>query len=116
MSSFWIGYGSNYIGGTGSTQSNLAWRLPTFIQGIPAICLALGIWIMPYSPGWLVKAGKDEKAIKSLRFLRNLPINDELVQIKYSRSKLRHCLIRGHLQQPSRTWQLKKKAVYGFGK
>jgi hypothetical protein len=83
MSSFWIGYGSNYIGGTGSTQSNLAWRLPTIIQGIPAICLAIGIWIMPYSPRWLVKAGKDEKAIKTLSFLRNLPVDDELVQIEY---------------------------------
>jgi MFS family permease len=83
MSSFWIGYGSNYIGGTGSTQSDLAWRLPTIIQGIPAICLAIGIWFMPYSPRWLVKSGKDEKAINTLAFLRNLPVEDELVQIEY---------------------------------
>lgn len=38
---------------------------------------------MPYSPRWLVKAGKDEKAIKTLAFLRNLPADDELVQIEY---------------------------------
>lgn len=83
MSSFWIGYGSNYIGGTGDTQSNLAWRLPTIIQGIPAICLAFGIWLMPYSPRWLVKTGRDEKAMKTLSFLRKLPIDHELVQIEY---------------------------------
>ncbi|KAK9311250.1 general substrate transporter [Lipomyces starkeyi] len=83
MSSFWIGYGSNYIGGTGSTQSDIAWRLPTIIQGIPPVCLAFGIWFMPYSPRWLIKAGNDEKALKTLAFLRNLPIDDELVQIEY---------------------------------
>ncbi|KAE9365135.1 general substrate transporter [Stipitochalara longipes BDJ] len=83
MSSFWVGYGCNYIGGTGSTQSNLAWRLPTIIQGIPAILLAIGIWLMPYSPRWLVKTGKDDKAKKTLAFLRNLPIEHELVQIEY---------------------------------
>ena len=83
MSSFWVGYGCNYIGGTGDTQSNLAWRLPTIIQGIPAILLAFGIWLMPYSPRWLVKTGKDAKAKKTLAFLRNLPEEHELVQIEY---------------------------------
>jgi MFS family permease len=51
MISFWVGYGSNYIGGTGDGQSDLAWRLPSIIQGIPAACLACGIWFMPFSPG-----------------------------------------------------------------
>jgi len=32
MFSFWIGYASNYAGGTGETQSNIAWRLPSIIQ------------------------------------------------------------------------------------
>ena len=44
MLSFWIGYGSNNIGGIGETQSDLAWRLPSIIQGIPAVLLAGGIW------------------------------------------------------------------------
>jgi MFS family permease len=29
--SFWVGYGSNYIGSTGDFWSNLAWRLPPII-------------------------------------------------------------------------------------
>ncbi|KAH8815973.1 putative MFS quinate transporter [Xylogone sp. PMI_703] len=83
MGSFWVGYGSNYIGGTGESQSNLAWRLPAIIQGIPAVCLALGIWWMPFSPRWLVKEGRDEEAKRTLASLRKLPVEHELIQIEY---------------------------------
>jgi MFS family permease len=83
MSSFWVGYGSNYIGGTGSTQSNIAWRLPSIIQGIPAIALACGIWFMPFSPRWLVKVGRDEEAKKTLAWMRKLSVEDDQVQIEY---------------------------------
>lgn len=87
MLSFWVGYGSNYIGGTGDTQSDLAWRLPSIIQGIPAACLALGIWWLPFSPRWLVKQGRDEKALKTLSWLRKLPIEHELIQVEYKEIK-----------------------------
>lgn len=83
MLSFWCGYGSNYIGGTGDGQSNLAWRLPSIIQGIPAICLAVGIWWMPFSPRWLIKKGREEKAIRTLAWLRKLPADHELIQIEF---------------------------------
>lgn len=83
MLSFWIGYGSNYIGGIGESQSNLAWRLPSIIQGIPAFCLALGIWWMPFSPRWLVKKGRDEEAIKTLAWLRKLAPSDPGVRTEY---------------------------------
>ncbi|KIX01908.1 uncharacterized protein Z518_07847 [Rhinocladiella mackenziei CBS 650.93] len=87
MLSFWIGYGSNYIGGIGDTQSNLAWRLPSIIQGIPAAILALGIWWLPFSPRWLIKKGRDEKAIWTLGKLRQLPTEHELIQIEYKEIK-----------------------------
>lgn len=83
MLSFWVGYGSNYIGGTGSGQSDLAWRLPSIIQGIPAVCLAFGIWFMPFSPRWLVKVGRDEEAKTTLAWMRNLPLDDEDVDVEY---------------------------------
>lgn len=83
MLSFWIGYGSNYIGGTGEHQTDLAWRLPSIIQGIPAAALAIGIWFMPYSPRWLVKVGRDEEAKSTLAWMRKLPIDDKLVQAEY---------------------------------
>lgn len=83
MSSFWVGYGSNYIGGTGATQSNIAWRLPSIIQGIPAVLLACGIWFMPFSPRWLVQVGRDEEAKSTLAWMRKLPVDDLQVQIEY---------------------------------
>ena len=42
MISFWIDYGTNYIGGTGSTQSEAAWRVPIALQLCPAIILGIG--------------------------------------------------------------------------
>ncbi|KAJ6779821.1 hypothetical protein PWT90_01513 [Aphanocladium album] len=83
MLSFWIGYGSNYIGGTGHSQSDMAWRLPSIIQGIPAAILAIGIWFMPYSPRWLVKVGRDEEAKATLAWMRKLPIDDKLIQAEF---------------------------------
>jgi MFS family permease len=83
MLSFWIGYGSNYIGGTGETQTNLAWRLPSIIQGIPAVLLAIGIWWMPFSPRWLVKKGRYAEARKTLAWLRKLDVNDDLIEVEF---------------------------------
>jgi sugar porter (SP) family MFS transporter len=87
MLSFWTGYGSNYIGGTGDGQSDLAWRLPSIVQGIPAACLALGIWWLPFSPRWLVDKGRDEEAIKTLVYLRKLPSDHELIQVEFKEIK-----------------------------
>jgi MFS family permease len=83
MLSFWIGYASNYIGGIGESQSNLAWQLPTIIQGVPAAILAIGIWWLPFSPRWLIKKGRDEEGLKTLSYLRKLPQDHELVQVEF---------------------------------
>ncbi|OJJ94985.1 hypothetical protein ASPACDRAFT_1892153 [Aspergillus aculeatus ATCC 16872] len=87
MLSFWCGYGSNNIGGTGEHQSDLAWRLPSIIQGIPAACLALGIWWLPFSPRWLVKQGRDEEARRTLSYLRKLPADHPAVEHEYKEIK-----------------------------
>ncbi|KAK1987625.1 quinate permease [Colletotrichum cereale] len=87
MLSFWVGYGSNYIGGIGTGQSDLAWRIPSYIQGIPAILLALGIWWLPFSPRWLVKQGRDEEAVKTIAYLRKLPEDSDLVQVEFKEIK-----------------------------
>ena len=50
MISFWIDFGTNYIGGTGATQSEAAWRIALALQLVPAIILCIGILFMPFSP------------------------------------------------------------------
>lgn len=57
MSSFWINYGTQYIGGTGVGQSQAAWRVPLALQCLPSIILATGTFFLPYSPRWLINQG-----------------------------------------------------------
>lgn len=79
MIAYWIGYGTNYIGGTGGNQSDWAWRTPSIIQGIPAIILVLGApFFPPLSPRMLVRKGREEEALKTLTSLRGLP-EDEII-------------------------------------
>ncbi|EIW86994.1 general substrate transporter [Coniophora puteana RWD-64-598 SS2] len=83
MVSFWIDYGTNYIGGTGDSQSEAAWRLPLALQLVPALVLGAGIMFMPFSPRWLVNQGRDDEAIVVLSRARRLPIESDLVQIEF---------------------------------
>ncbi|KAF7316813.1 General substrate transporter [Mycena chlorophos] len=83
MVSFWIDYGTNYIGGTGATQSEAAWRLPLALQIVPALILGVGILFMPFSPRWLVNQGRDDEARAVLARARGLPLESELVEIEF---------------------------------
>ncbi|KAK7522307.1 quinate permease [Phyllosticta citriasiana] len=83
MCAYWISYGTNYISGTGEGQSSMAWRTPMIVQGVPAVCLALGVWLMPFSPRFLVSQGKDAQAIKSISYLRNLSEDHPLVRSEF---------------------------------
>ncbi|KAG8743188.1 hypothetical protein FRC10_000259 [Ceratobasidium sp. 414] len=83
MVSFWIDYGTNYIGGTGETQSEAAWRIPLALQLVPALVLGVGVIFMPYSPRWLVAQGRDAEATKVLSMTRGLVEDSELIQIEY---------------------------------
>ena len=83
MISFWIDYGTNYIGGVGETQSEAAWRLPIALQLVPALILGIGILFMPFSPRWLVNNSREEEALAVLSRARGLPPNSDLVQIEF---------------------------------
>ena len=75
--------GTNYIGGTGSTQSDAAWLVPISLQLLPALILLAGMAFMPFSPRWLTHHGHDAEALRVLASLRNLPEDHELVQLEY---------------------------------
>lgn len=83
MISYWITYGTNFIGGTGSSQSSAAWLVPITIQIFPALVLAVGIMFMPQSPRWLMDQGRDEECLDVLANLRRAPRDSPLVQMEY---------------------------------
>ena len=83
MISFWINYGTNYIGGTGDTQSNAAWLVPICIQLVPAAVLFFGMLWMPFSPRWLVHHGREDEARRTLASLRELPEDHELIELEF---------------------------------
>ncbi|KAK9458466.1 general substrate transporter [Lipomyces oligophaga] len=82
MVSFWLDYGTQYIGGTGANQSQAAWRIPLALQCIPSIILTLGTFIFPYSPRWLVNQGREEEALRSLLRLRRVPETDPRIMME----------------------------------
>jgi MFS family permease len=90
MISFWIDYGTNYIGGTGEGQHEAAWRIPLALQLVPAVILGIGILFMPFSPRWLVNQGRDEEAIEVLARMRNLSQDSELVKIEFLEIKAQY--------------------------
>ncbi|KAJ4292855.1 hypothetical protein N0V88_005513 [Collariella sp. IMI 366227] len=83
MISFWIDYGTNYIGGTGAGQSDAAWLVPTCLQLAPAIILFVGMIFMPFSPRWLIHHDREDEARKVLSSLRGLPQDHELVELEF---------------------------------
>lgn len=84
MISFWIGYGTNYIGGTElHNQSDAAWLVPICIQIAPCLVLLGGMAFMPFSPRWLVHHDREDEAREILANLRDLPTDHELVQLEF---------------------------------
>lgn len=84
MVSFWIDYGTNYIGGVDlGFQKDAAWLVPICLQLFPAIILFVGMIFMPFSPRWLVHHGREAEARKILASLRGLSADHELVEIEF---------------------------------
>lgn len=62
--SFWIDYFTERI------DSPAQWRIPLWIQVVPAIILAVGTLFLPFSPRWLMDHDREEEAIVVLAKLR----------------------------------------------
>ncbi|RYP09339.1 hypothetical protein DL764_001386 [Monosporascus ibericus] len=84
MVSFWIDYGTNFIGGTTlGFQKDAAWLVPICLQLFPAVVLFVGMIFMPFSPRWLLHHGREEEARNVLASLRGLPPDNELVDLEF---------------------------------
>ncbi|KAL4799974.1 general substrate transporter [Aspergillus venezuelensis] len=80
MVSFWLNYGTQYIGGTGDGQSPVAWRLPLALQCLFSLVLAAGTFWLPFSPRWLVMKDREDEALTTLSRIRRVPATDHRVQ------------------------------------
>ncbi|KAL8934645.1 MAG: hypothetical protein Q9216_005798 [Gyalolechia sp. 2 TL-2023] len=83
MISYWVDYGTHFIGGTGPGQSDAAWLVPISLQLIPGIALGIGLLFMPFSPRWLVHHGREAEARKVLSSLRNLEPSHPLIELEF---------------------------------
>lgn len=84
MISFWIDYGTNFIGGTKlGEQKDAAWLVPICLQIAPAVVLLVGMLFMPFSPRWLVHHNREQEARQILARLRGLPEHHELVKLEF---------------------------------
>ncbi|KAH7078638.1 MFS sugar transporter-like protein [Paraphoma chrysanthemicola] len=87
MISFWIDYGTNFIGGTGRSQKEAAWLVPLCLQLAPAVLLGVGMIFMPFSPRWLVHHNRESDAHAVLARLRGLPQDHELIELEFAEIK-----------------------------
>ncbi|KAL3965246.1 hypothetical protein ACCO45_002250 [Purpureocillium lilacinum] len=84
MISFWIDYGTNYIGGTElGHQKDSSWLIPICLQLGPAAVLFVGMIFMPFSPRWLIHHNREEEARAVLANLRGLSADNELVELEF---------------------------------
>lgn len=73
--------------GTQNRNDSGSYRIPLGIQFAWSLILCFGMMILPETPRFLIKSGQNEKATKSLMFLRRLPAEhpallDELAEIR----------------------------------
>jgi hypothetical protein len=87
--SYFIGYGTNYLGGgnediKGGAQHDASWLVPICIQLIPSTILAVGmIAFMPQSPRHLMNKGREEECLDTLARLRSCSKDDIRVRIEF---------------------------------
>lgn len=99
MISFWIDYGTNFIGGTGRGQKEAAWLLPLCLQLVPALLLGVGMLFMPFSPRWLVHHDREPEARRVLARLRELPEDNDLIELEFAEIKAQSLFEKRSLQE-----------------
>lgn len=65
---------------TQNIDDHRSYRIPIALQFIWAGVLAGGMFLLPESPRWLIKKGRDDAAARSLSRLTSLPSDDVIIQ------------------------------------
>lgn len=109
--SYWLEYGTQYIGGTRCTpdipytggsasapefdpiadvgtdgctgQSEASWRLPLAMQILPAVILGFGMLFYPESPRYFLMRQKEDKALEALACIRRVDVESEALCREY---------------------------------
>jgi sugar porter (SP) family MFS transporter len=70
--------------GTFKLDNSWSWRIPSILQGLPAVIQFLLIWWCPESPRWLISKGREEEALKILAYYHaDGNSEDPLVRYEY---------------------------------
>lgn len=80
---YWLNYGI----ARGMPVSSAQWRVPLGVQMIPAVILMLGLIPLKESPRWLAEKGKDDQALSSLAYIRNMPVDSHEVSREFAEIK-----------------------------
>ena len=60
-----------------------SYRIPLAIQFAWSLIICIGMFMLPESPRLYIKKGKNDKAVKSLTFLRRLPADHPAIQQEF---------------------------------
>ncbi|KAF7337060.1 High-affinity glucose transporter [Mycena venus] len=74
----WVGYGCQFL------RNDAQWRVPLAIQIFPAALLFLGMFILPYSPRWLVEQGRHDEALAVVQRLHGTEENTEFIKLEFA--------------------------------
>jgi sugar porter (SP) family MFS transporter len=77
----WVGYGCQFIRG------DAQWRVALAIQILPATLLFLGMFVLPYSPRWLVEKGRNDEAFAVVQLLHGDETNKEFIDLEFAEMK-----------------------------
>lgn len=78
----WTTYGTQFI------DNSWSWRIPSLLQGLPAIIQIGLIWLVPESPRWLISKGNGAEARRILvKYHGNGDENNPIVDLEYTQIK-----------------------------
>ncbi|KII93797.1 hypothetical protein PLICRDRAFT_36028 [Plicaturopsis crispa FD-325 SS-3] len=80
-SSVWVDYFCSFI------DSDLAWRIPLFLQCVIGAILAAGSLVMPESPRWLIDTDKDAQGMRVIADLHGGDPEDLIAVAEYQEIK-----------------------------
>lgn len=72
---YWIDFGLSFVTGP---QRDVSWRFPIAFQIVFAFGLFAGAFFLPDSPRWLLVNGHEERGLRVVASLNNVPITDKI--------------------------------------